>query len=529
MKHLSLRLVLIIFLFLFFGLAGSAYSQNTTPPQKTPDDTTADVPTPVVLAPDGQPALDREGPEQDDPFLRLQWEMKAWGTANADFRHNSLREAHKHNLKLGRTHGQGAEAGVSLAGDGGAGIISQGPLTPSGPTWIPIGPTGADYEENSSFTGHVRDSGRARTILPHPTDPNTLYFLTSGGGLWKTTNFESATTTWAPLTDDLPTTGGGAIAFGRTPDVLYLGLGDPYDQILVGGAMVKSTDGGASWSPMIELGNTVSVRAVAVDTSTLQDIIMVGTEAGMYRSSDSGATYSAVGGVFTGNAIWSIVRTSAGWLASAQPCAPSGELCGSATTLYLSTDAGATWSPISNAGNIFNSNGRTTLAVGVAGDSIVYAYSSTTTDSALRDVYRSTDGGQTWVANGVGAKAPTNPVTGQTNMNVCQTQCWYDQMILVDPTDPSRNTVYIGGSLSTARTTDGGNTWALTSWWLFNQFPALPYVHADFHAAAFKTAGTPALLFGSDGGIFMSTDNAASFTSDKNNGLTTPSLKSSDV
>src|SRR5215470_16174238 len=196
MKRLSVRMMLTIFSLLFFGLVGSAYPQNNTNQQQPPDDATADVPTPIQAAPD------REGPEQDDPFTRLQWEMKAWGTANADFRHNSLREAHKHNQKLGRTNGKGAEAGVSLAPDGGAGTISLSTLAPSGPTWIPIGPTGADYEQNASFTGHVRDSGRARTILPHPTDPNTLYFLTSGGGLWKTTNFESGNTTWTPLTDN---------------------------------------------------------------------------------------------------------------------------------------------------------------------------------------------------------------------------------------------------------------------------------------------------------------------------------------
>src|SRR5262249_10252595 len=113
-------------------------------------------------------------------------------------------------------------------------------------------------------------------------------------------------------------------------------------------------------------------------------------------------TYSAIP-VFAGLSVWSIVRTSAGWLASAQPCAAAlvGLQCGQATTLYLSTDTGATWAPISNAGNVFTSNGRTTLGVGVTGDNVVYAYSSTVTDGAMNDIYRSVDGGRTWVANGV--------------------------------------------------------------------------------------------------------------------------------
>ena len=56
------------------------------------------------------------------------------------------------------------------------------------------------------------------------------------------------------LTDDLPTTGGGSVAFGRNPNTLYLGLGDFVDVINVGGAMTKSNNGGNSWGPVIELG-----------------------------------------------------------------------------------------------------------------------------------------------------------------------------------------------------------------------------------------------------------------------------------
>jgi len=487
-----------------------------------PDDSTANGPQRETLPTARANHKKEEAVDQDDPGLRLEWEKKAWGTANAEFRRHSLREAHKHNQRLGRTR-EGAEAGVSLGGAD-ASVATQSTVNVSGPAWIPIGPTGADFEQNGPFTGLFRDSGRARTILPHPTDPNTLYFLTSGGGLWKTTNFESSSTTWRPLTDNLPTTGGGAVAFGRTPNVLYLGLGDPYDQILVGGAMVKSSNGGDTWDPMVELDNAVSIRAVAVDTSGPQDIVMVATEIGMYRSVDSGVAYAAVGGVFSGKAVWSIVKTSAGWLASAQPCSTIGNQCGTATILYLSPDAGASWTPITNAGNVFTASGRTTLGVGLPSDSVVYAYSANQAETAFLDVYRSSDGGQTWVANAVAAKAPTNPITGsstQTDMNICHAQCWYNQMILVDPTDATRNTVYIGGDLATARTTDGANTWTITSWWLYNQVAAVPYAHADFHAAAYKSTGTPAILFGSDGGLFISTDNAATFTSDKNNGLTT--------
>lgn len=450
--------------------------------------------TPFVAIPEDADAESKARvPEQDNPTARLEWQRAAWGMVTPTFRSNALAEGRKHSDKKNAP----------------------------GPKWVNIGPFGADFEQNGSFTGHVRDSGRARTVLPHPTNPDVVYLLTSGGGLWRTNNWTSPNTDWTPLTDDLPTTGGGSVAFGKNPNTLYLGLGDFVDQILVGGSMTKSKNGGVSWSPVIELGAAIAVRDVKVDTSTNRDIVLVATNEGLYRSADEGETYSSIA-TFSGMSVWSIVRTSAGWLASAQPCNPAstGLQCGFATTLYLSTDRGATWAPISNAGNVFSANGRTTLGVGLPGDSVVYAYANVQNDSQLRDIYRSADGGQTWVANGVNStKVPLNPVAGMTNMNICHGQCWYNQMILVDPRDPARNTVWIGGDLATAQTTNGGSSWSVKTWWLYSQFPNLPYAHADHHAAAFKTTGTPTIILGNDGGLNISTDDGATFSSDKNNGL----------
>lgn len=457
--------------------------------QDRPDDETPG----IMRAEEEAPAAKGDGVEQDNPTLRREWQRQAWGIATPTFRAAAMAEGAKHSNKKNAP----------------------------GPKWVNIGPTGARYEQNGSFTGHVRDSGRARTILPHPTNPEVVYFLSSGGGLWRTNNWSSANTQWTVLTDDLPTTGGGSVAFGRNPNHLYLGLGDPYDQILVGGSMTKSNNGGVSWSPVIELGSALSVRDVKVDTSTNRDIVLVATDSGLYRSADEGATYAAVP-TFNGLSVWSIVRSSAGWLASAQPCNPvsTGLRCGFATTLYLSTDRGATWAPISNTGGVFAANGRTTLGIALPGDSVVYAYSSTVNDGAMRDVYRSSDGGQTWVANGVNStKIPTNPVAGMTNMNICHGQCWYNQSILVDPRDAARNTVWIGGDLASARTLNGGSTWSVQTWWLYNQFPSLPYAHADHHTTAFKTTGTPTIILGNDGGLNISTDEGVTFSSDKNNGL----------
>lgn len=481
----------------------------------------------VQSDPDGGSKHEAEEADKDDPFARMQWQKSHFGTITPEYRTRVLNEAIRQNKKLRRDGGS-----VAGRADG------SNPPGTAGPIWQNIGPTGADSEQNGSWTGYVRDSGRLRTILTHPTDGNIVYVLSSAGGLWKTTNFESDRPTWTPLTDYLPTTAGGAVTFGRDPNTLYLGLGDPYDQITVGGAMVKSTDGGATWSPMVELAKTVSIRDVAVDTSTSQDIVLVATDGGLYRSVDGGATYTQVTGSFANRFVWSFAKTSAGWLMTTQEasgCTIFARACYSSGAgvadgvIYLSTDQGATWAPVMN--GITGAIGRTTLAVGAPGDSVVYAlaadayYIQDTTKSQV-DVFKSTDGGQTWAATGTNStKAPVVKNNYVQNMNVLSAQAWYNQLILVDPTDTSRNTVYIGGTYSAAKTTDGGSTWNVLSTWLYGYPDAngnpMEYVHADMHAAAFKTSGTPTVLLGTDGGIFASTDNGSHWTSDKNNGLVT--------
>src|SRR5882672_3724347 len=268
-------------------LPGLAAAQGAPAPSEQ-DESTDALPPPrpprAAAKPGGEEA------EGDDATARLLWQRKEFGAPTPEFKRKLLQE---------RSRRQMLERSVGIYGS----------LASSGPAWVPIGPEGADYETNGAFTGFVRDSGRVRRILPHPTDPDTLYLLTSGGGLWVTHNFTSSATTWTPLTDLLPTTTGGSVAFGRTPNVLYLGTGDPFDVINIGGSIVKSTDGGQTWGPVIDLGAALSVRDILVDTSGPQDVVLVATNDGLYRSIDSGVSYSqiqgGIGQTFQGQVIWS--------------------------------------------------------------------------------------------------------------------------------------------------------------------------------------------------------------------------------
>lgn len=443
-------------------------------------------------------------PNGEDPEARIEWMRERFaGDLGPDFAQLVLQEMAKDQ----------AASPQALRWNGAVGAAAPG-------AWFSIGPVRSDWIRNGVRVT-ASDTGRIRTILPHPTDPNVLYLLTSSGGLWKTSDFTQPRPTWTPLSDGIFAANGGSVAFGKSADTLYYGTGDPFD-IGVGGLLYRTSNGGASWSAPVALGASTYVTDLKVDSSEAQDIVLVGTNAGLFRSADGGLTFTQIGagagGPFAGKRVWSLARTTAGWLATAEASNRVG-------SIYLSTDKGLTWSFVFGPGGTAEIS-RTTLGVGTPGDAVVYAfangftYNPTTGIRATfkqKDLFRSADGGVTWTALGLPTKKPVNPTSYQADLDVMAGQPTYNQMVLVDPTDAARNTVYLGGQFASVKSVDGGATWRVIADWL--ALDKMPYVHADYHAAAFSTSGEKTMLFGTDGGLFVSTNDGRSFSDQKNDGI----------
>ena len=472
-----------------------------------------------IVTPDSPDTSDPDGESAENPLGRAEWiKSRLNGPITSEFSRGLV------------TRGLAARRAHPGSVPGGAG------------SWVSLGPTNANRIQNG-FNRPFVDSGRLRNILPDPRNPDVVYVLSSSGGLWKTKSFTASKPAWVPKTDFIFATSGGSAAFGRTPDVVYLGSGDPFDQA-VGGVFYKSTDGGDTWTSPIFLPGATSVHDIKVDVSqgstSADDIVFAATDVGLFRSTDGGASFSKVASIDAfpplPTEVWSLVRTSAGWIASAAVWELSPNFL-EFTVLYVSTDQGATWNPIPDAasGLADFSYGRTTLAA-TPGASVAYAEVANNDGgaSAQVDIFRSTDGGLHWAGLGMNAKVPTNPNIFNPNMDLMHRQAYYNQMILVDPADATGNTVYAGGDLSSAVSRDGGNTWTLLSSWVGTNALSnpkqhldadpllLPYVHADFHTAAVSLiGGKKTIFFGSDGGIFYSTDNGKSFRNNANEGLVT--------
>lgn len=381
-------------------------------------------------------------------------------------------------------------------------------------TWTNIGPTKADVEKNGSYSLNVSDSGRPVDIVTHPTNASVLYVAMSGGGVWKTTNGGAS---WTPMTETLGSLSCGALALDQaSPDTLYLGLGDAFDGTGIG--FLKSTDGGLTWSAPIYLGDSTIINDVfVVDSNT----VLAGTNKGLYRSTNAGATFSKIA-IATGQTVdpyvWNFASgggTSVVMTLEANHDAASGTTGGQ---IWRSTNGGAAWTQATGVTKT-TGVGRMFVASAPSNRNTMYAEAAVpnaTSATDLADFFMSTNGGVSWTALGAtGRKIRyTNSNTESTGPStLLNGQGWYNQLVMVNPNDP--NTAYFGGALLLARRNSSGSYTQMSNW--LAQF-SLPYVHADFHAGAFGPDG--AMYVGTDGGVFKSTDNGTTWTSSLNVGIT---------
>ena len=143
--------------------------------------------------------------------------------------------------------------------------------------------------------------GRVNGVTGVPGQPNTFYFGSVGGGLWRSDN---SGRTWRPVFDDQPIASIGAVAVAPSaPNPVYVGTGeaDMRSQITYGNGMYKSTDGGRTWTH-IGLENTRQIGRVAVDprnanivfVAALGHVYGPNPNRGIFRSKDGGKTWEKV-------------------------------------------------------------------------------------------------------------------------------------------------------------------------------------------------------------------------------------------
>lgn len=162
--------------------------------------------------------------------------------------------------------------------------------------WKDVGPTGVENPTGypTSTEQFLRVGGMGTAIAADTNDPsgNTVYFG-DFGGVWKSTN---GGTSWTNLSDDrLTSVGIGAIALDpANPGDIFVGTGVAYMTIsgdTYGTGFYVSHNGGQTFSrpsPNVSGWAVTSIRVGA------NGLVLVGTNHGLYRSTDHGNTLSLV-------------------------------------------------------------------------------------------------------------------------------------------------------------------------------------------------------------------------------------------
>ena len=338
--------------------------------------------------------------------------------------------------------------------------------------WESVGPF--THTNSGSWSS---GQGRINTILVDPNNANTIFMGAPAGGIWKSTNSGD---NWIPLGDDFPQMGVSGIAIDyNNSNTIYISTGDCDASNTYSVGVLKSTNGGLSWNTTgLTFTNTSTYSGDILINPTDSNMLWVATSLGIYRTIDAGVNWTLIqSGDFSSGRI------------RLKPGDSSIVYAVSNNRFYKSTNSGSTFSTVTT--GLPSSSGRLILDVTPANSQYIYILSSTTANG-FQGIYRSIDGGTTWTKT-----------SGTTNI-LESTQAYYDLALAVSNTN--ENEIYTG-CLNIWKSLDGGVTVSKVNFW--NQPQSTTYTHADIHYLRFY--GNK-LYCGSDGGIYISDDNATSFT-----------------
>ena len=368
-------------------------------------------------------------------------------------------------------------------------------LLPAVFVYLACATIGAQEVNPGAFTDlHWRSIGPPRSGYVSapagvPGDAATYYVGLPEGGVWKTVN---AGNTWTPVFDQVHVASVGAVAVAPSDhDVVYVGTGNQSGwSFTPGNGVYKSTDAGRTWTN-VGLRDSQYIGGLVVDPRDADRVIVAvqgprgaggsqppaaasGGERGVYRTTDGGRTWARVLPA-DGSAAASDVYMDYG-----DPDVVYALLTGGA---WKSSDGGATWREVGRRGLPEGARVMSfTMSFGTHGRRL-YAVAGVGTGrgpGARRALYRSDDGGESWIAGATelasaGGKMYADPqhpdvvylmgtaIYRSTDAGAHVAAFWGapsgadPRLLWIDPTNSKR--MIAGVDQGPAITMDGGATW----------------------------------------------------------------------
>jgi photosystem II stability/assembly factor-like uncharacterized protein len=307
-----------------------------------------------------------------------------------------------------------------------------------------------------------------------PSAPNRLVAGTTLGA-WRTGDGAAS---WNEANVGMPNTAIRSIASATPPGPIFAGA--------TSGKVYRSDDGGLSWLPNPAVVSDDQISALAVDP-TNPAIVYAGTfgTRGIHKSSDGGATWSPLS---TGSP-----APLNGYALVVDPTNPAIVYAAGFGGVFRSTQGGNNWVHVNSGGHPL----PVALVLDPANPSTLYAGADPGTATNFPGVFKTTNGGGLWSAvntglpsvGGTGVQAlALDPASGAVyvgleNLGVHKTinggASWTPAStgltnldvtsLRVDPGSPS--TVYAGTRIAgVSRSVDGGATWSAQSDGLYNRY-----------------------------------------------------------
>ncbi|HVF43140.1 MAG TPA: carboxypeptidase regulatory-like domain-containing protein, partial [Pyrinomonadaceae bacterium] len=429
----------------------------------------------------------------------------------------------------------------STSNDPAAGAASEaaaGAQLSSAPSWTSVGP--APIPNGQTFSVAHAVSGRVTAIAVHPNNSSIAYVGTAQGGVYRTTDGGA---TWAAIFDNAQTLAVGSIAIAPSqPSTVYVGTGEGnFGCDTFFGVGVYRIDNADTANPLMSgpFNQETGTNADVLTGRSISKVLVHPTDPNtIFIASNSGGiggigcdvhpTQASARGVYrstnaaSANATFQRLNTAtanAGNRSATdvefEPGNPNvlwATIVGYSTAgdggVYRTTNALAATPAFAQvlATGTTSATARTELAINKVGTTVT-AYAAITDGNGT--VKRTTTNGGTWTA-----------LTAANGF--CGTQCFYDMPVAVDPNNAA--VLYIGGNA------DGTSTAILKKSTNATGTPTFTKVqnglHADSHVIEVDPSNTSNVWFGSDGGVWKSSDAAATWTSLNNTGFNATQFQS---
>ena len=241
--------------------------------------------------------------------------------------------------------------------------------------------------KNVEFTniGPTVMSGRVADIAVNPDNPIEFYVGYASGGLWYTNNNG---TTFTPVLDNSPTQNIGDIAVDWKSGTIWVGTGEKNSSrsSYAGIGMLKSTDKGKTWNN-VGLTDSHHISRIVINPNNT-DEVLVGVIGhlyssnevrGVFKTTDGGKTWTKSLFINKDTGVIDVAFApenfntmyAASWERVRKAWDFDGD--GNNSAIYKSTDAGSSWTKISDKSGFPVGDGVGRIGLAVFNENTVYA------------------------------------------------------------------------------------------------------------------------------------------------------------